>query len=1362
MQKKIFSMILAALIAASSMTTAAVLTVSAAETPTNAAEASVSDFEYKLVDNTAAITGYKGTATVVSIPSEIDGVAVTCISDRAFQSNKTITSVTIPSGVTTIQEHAFSSCSALTTVSLPDTLESLGNYAFYYCTALTSAKLPPSLKTIGNHSFYYCEKLADVTLPQGIQTIGTNAFRYCKSFSSLTLPKNLQSVGNYAFGDLYKTTSVKVLCDVSVLGTGIFFNCNKLTSVSIPSTSTSIPAGLFQNCNALESFTIPSGVTSIGANAFDGCVNLNGMTLPSGLKEIGSHAFDSCQKLVLTSLPDGVTKIPDYAFQKCYALTKLPLNDNITSIGSGAFHTCSGLTEITIPQSVTTIGSNAFSNCGALTEVTIPKTVKTLGSYAFSSCSILKKFVLESSSTMISPYTFMYCTALEDVSLPAGLTSIPTHFFYECKALKSISIPDSVTKIEDYAFRNNALQSVILPAGLTSLGTGAFSYCKSLTNINIPDKITTLSNSLFNSCTAMTEIPMGKNVTTIGSSTFESCTGLTSVTIPEKVTSIGSSAFSGCTALTSVKLPSAMTVLPNSILRNTALTSIDLPSGLKSIQSSALESCKNLKEIEIPAGVTEIGSSAFSNCTSLEKINIPSGVTVLNSSLFSNCKALKSFTIPSTITTIKTSCFSSSGLVDAVIPDSVTTVENSAFYNCQSLKNIKFSANMTKIPVYMLGYCQSLRSVTIPSNITNIENSAFYSSGLRELYIPKETTTIYDNISSLTVNLDLIIYSTPDSAAKAYADKYNVLFCDTTNGIKTLTDKKTGISVKGAIESGTTLKVTPLETNVYLSAEKTNVVPDAYYEISLIKDNKPVESTNAYEVVLPVDIDSDSIVKAVVVDGDTATDAVFAFRSEENNLRFAAAKLGKFAYEDCSKVNISDTTDAEIVVIGSTVKIDLKSAGGKSSYYRYTVDVAPSGTEEWKNLGKNTTVSSYTYTPETTGLYDFRISVSDSFSITGNKTITVKVNDPLKNTSTVSKKSTMLGNTITINGKAEGGTEGYTYQFYYKQSSAASWKAITATGTSAQFTALSAGSYDLKSVVTTSDGKSEEKTFTVTIKKPLENTSAVSAEKCIVGEKVTMNGSAANGMGGYLYAFYYKKAADTKWTVIGSAFSKAVSADFTPAEAGTYQLKVIVKDSEGNKAEKEYTLTAYKKLSNSSTISADSVIAGTKVTLNAKADGGFGDYTYALMYKKSGADKWTKIGTKYGTADTGSFTPKTVAVYDIMINVKDSGGHVKSKTFKLNVLPTLKNKSTISAETVKVGERVTLNAVATGGTGGYTYALMYKKHTSDSWVKIGQKYGTAVSGSFAPGKAVLYDVRIIVKDSSGKTVKKDFTVNVTK
>ena len=85
-----------------------------------------------------------------------------------------------------------------------------------------------------------------------------------------------------------------------------------------------------------------------------------------------------------------------------------------------------------------------------------------------------------------------------------------------------------------------------------------------------------------------------------------------------------------------------------------------------------------------------------------------------------------------------------------------------------------------------------------------------------------------------------------------------------------------------------------------------------------------------------------------------------------------------------------------------------------------------------------------------------------------------------------------------------------------------------------------------------------------------------------------------------------------------------------------------------------------------------------------------------------------------------------------------------------------------SAElTVKVGEKIVLKGAASGGAKGYKYAFYYKKSKNSTWTEMKPAY-TTKSAAFKPGSATSYDVKSVVKDASGKTTKKVFTVKVTK
>src|SRR5579859_1287558 len=94
-------------------------------------EMQAQDFTYTNVNGTITITGYAGPGGAVTIPSRINGLAVTGIGTNAFANWASLTNITIPNGVTNIEDGAFS-VSGLTSVELPESVMSLGT-AFSYC-----------------------------------------------------------------------------------------------------------------------------------------------------------------------------------------------------------------------------------------------------------------------------------------------------------------------------------------------------------------------------------------------------------------------------------------------------------------------------------------------------------------------------------------------------------------------------------------------------------------------------------------------------------------------------------------------------------------------------------------------------------------------------------------------------------------------------------------------------------------------------------------------------------------------------------------------------------------------------------------------------------------------------------------------------------------------------------------------------------------------------------------------------------------------------------------------------------------------------------------------------------------------------
>ncbi len=421
--------------------------------------------------------------------------------------------------------------------------------------------------------------------------------------------------------------------------------------------------------------------------------------------------------------------------------------------------------------------------------------------------------------------------------------------------------------------------------------------------------------------------------------------------------------------------------------------------------------------------------------------------------------------------------------------------------------------------------------------------------------------------------------------------------------------------------------------------------------------------------------------------------------------------------------------------------------------------------EEHSSRGKSITV----YGMSTTNLLDIVFTPS-----TNKITITCRVlgQDPLENLSQISAETALLGDEVLLTGAAQGGTSPYTYAFYYKKSTDAAWTAIGTpfgTQTYAAFQPDSVGEYQAKVTVKDSTGATADKEFALSVsKKELRNLSTISSTSVPQRTTIFVRGASEGGEGTCKYAFYYKKASSKTWTIIGELYGSMTEVSFFPSTVATYYVRVNVKDESGTIATQIFELTSTKPtgndLVNNSTVDKTTTQRNTPITITAAAAGGEGAYRFAFYYKKSTSKGFTAIGTPYGDATTATFTPASTAEYYVRINVQDSAGTIVTRQYTITataVTNDLSNLSTISAAEVTKGTAVTLTAQASGGTAPYTYAFYYKKSTSSGYTKIGTEFGTDTTATFTPTMKATYNVKIVVKDSTGKTAQKTFTVTAS-
>jgi len=228
----------------------------------------------------ACIESYKGTDADLVIPSELDGLPVVCLGDRAFSGNYTATRITIPKTVIGTGLYTFSGCTNVKEYVVDEDnpyYESIdgvlyaddGSYLVQYPigTYPTKIEVPDGVYDIGNSAFAESRSLQEVVLPDSVMYIGVWAFSNCPSLKTVNIPE--------------KVTKLEDFC---------FAYTPQLEMKTIPSSITSIGAGVFAGCTKIETFTIPASVTTIGQAAFAG-TGLKEITIPSSVTSIGFNAF---------------------------------------------------------------------------------------------------------------------------------------------------------------------------------------------------------------------------------------------------------------------------------------------------------------------------------------------------------------------------------------------------------------------------------------------------------------------------------------------------------------------------------------------------------------------------------------------------------------------------------------------------------------------------------------------------------------------------------------------------------------------------------------------------------------------------------------------------------------------------------------------------------------------------------------------------------------------------------------------------------------------------------------------------------------------------------------------------------------
>ncbi len=264
----------------------------------------------------------------------------------------------------------------------------------------------------------------------------------------------------------------------------------------------------------------------------------------------------------------------------------------------------------------------------------------------------------------------------------------------------------------------------------------------------------------------------------------------------------------------------------------------------------------------------------------------------------------------------------------------------------------------------------------------------------------------------------------------------------------------------------------------------------------------------------------------------------------------------------------------------------------------------------------------------------------------------------------------------------------------------------------------------------------------------LINNSVLTADKVKVGQTIRVIPVYEGGKEPYTVACYFKRSTNSKWNVLNGE-----SPYFTPTAATSYDIKVVVADSEGHYKEKTLKLTAEENdnLENTSTVSATEVTVGQTVKITGSSTGGKAPVSYEYYFKRSTNTKWVAL-----KATNPSFTPTAAAYYDVKVVAKDADGVSAIKILSVaasEASAELSNTSTVNSTIVTVGQTVKVTGSSTGGKAPVSYEYYFKRSTNTKWVAL-----KATNPSFTPTAAAYYDVKVVAKDADGVSAIKILSV----
>lgn len=745
---------------------------------------------YTGIYSSLTVVGCYDTYSSIVIESSIKinkkTISVTSIASGAFQNQRYLTSVTIPSSITSIGSSAFQGCTGLTSITIPSSVTSFGTSAFQGCTGLTNISI--SCASIGNSAFKGCRGLTSITIPSTLTSIGSDAFSNT-SVEKVFFQGVPNSIGTNAFGEQLEVVDIPDWSMWPSLAGGLdgyYFvltvNGEKTPDhLIIDNTVTDIPANAYRGLH-FKTVVIGPTVATMGANCFTPGNILKTIWLPnvvpSGSPACAKGKMNYCSSSAYGE--SGIFAAKD-SLKRYSSLSSRFTIDGVVYVYEGRTVDVIDCDYDAAPVSSVTIGPD-------VTYKGISFSVRNIHDYACYDNDSIVGSLHVANNGYVGKSAFYDCDNIQTLTVE-NQGNIDEYAFYDCDNIQTLTV-ENQGYIGISAFEKSGVTTKATINNAGYIGNRAFAnitgtfaaevnnqgyigeqafYGDNLTTLEVGSDVTTIYTTAFYGG-SISESATIRNTGNIGTSAFSNTEGNYAADINNKgsigstafaanailtllvgsdVTTIGTSAFAGSTISESATIRNNGNIQENAFAEVTGNYAADI-NNKGSIGDNAFAT-NAISTLLVGSDVTSIGSSAFAGSTistSAQLLNKGS----INSMAFQNVKGyftadinntgalgnyafagseMKTVDIRNTVTNVGLQAFASGKINERATICHTGTTGRAAFSHINSTSSTnRFLADIqcSGILPDSCFYNSRMSTVTIGNDITSLEYNCFEKS----------------------------------------------------------------------------------------------------------------------------------------------------------------------------------------------------------------------------------------------------------------------------------------------------------------------------------------------------------------------------------------------------------------------------------------------------------------------------------------------------------------------------------------------------------------------------------------------------------------------------------------------------------